>query len=58
MKYEIVKGEPTVEEAIAIEIAMSHHKREELEPVIRKSAFGTPQLRTHLNINFRYGRVN
>lgn len=58
MKYLIVKGEPTVEEAIAIEIAMSHHKREELEPVIRKSAFGIPQLRTPLNINFRYGRVN
>ena len=58
MKYEIVKGEPTVDEATAIEIAMSHHKREELEPVIRKSAFGTPQLRTPLSKNFRYGRVN
>lgn len=58
MKYTIVNGEPTVDEAIAIEFAMSHHKREELEPVIRKSAFGTPQLRTPLNNNFRYGRVN
>lgn len=58
MKYRIVNGEPTVDEAIAIEFAMSHHKREELEPVIRKSAFGTPQLRTPLNNNFRYGRVN
>jgi len=58
MKYLIIKGEPTIDEAIAIESAMSHHKREESEPVIRKSAFGTPQLRTPLNINFRYGRVN
>ena len=58
MKYTIVKGEPTVEEAIAIEFAMSHHKREELKPVIRKSAFGTPQLRTPLSKNVRYGRVN
>ena len=58
MTYVIVKGEPTVDEAIAIELAMSLHKREELKPVIRKSAFGTPQLRTPLNINFRYGRVN
>ncbi|MDP1851075.1 MAG: hypothetical protein Q8K48_01520 [Candidatus Planktophila sp.] len=58
MKYLIIKGEPTADEAIAIEFAMSHHKREELEPVIRKSAFGTPQLRTPLNKNFRYGRVN
>ncbi|MDO8646565.1 MAG: hypothetical protein Q7R42_08345 [Candidatus Planktophila sp.] len=58
MKYSIVKGEPTNDEAIAIEFAMSHHKREELEPVIQKSAFGTPQLRTPLNKNFRYGRVN
>jgi hypothetical protein len=58
MNYTIVKGEPTAEEAIAIEFAMSHHKREELKPVIRKSAFGAPQLRTPLNKNFRYGRVN
>ena len=58
MKYTIVKGEPTVDEAIAIEFAMSHHKHEELEPVIRKSAFGTPQLRTPLKNNFRYGRLN
>ena len=58
MKYTIVNGEPTLDEAIAIEIAISQHKREESEPVIRKSAFGTPQLRTPLNNNFRYGRTN
>lgn len=58
MTYVIVKGEPTVDEAIAIELAMSLHKREELKPVIRKSVFGTPQLRSPLNKNFRFGRAN
>lgn len=58
MNYSIVKGEPTVDEAIAIEFAMSHHKREELVPVIRKSLFGRPQLRKPLNDNFRFGRAN
>lgn len=58
MKYTIVNGEPTVDEAIAIEVAISQHKREELEPVIRNSTFGSPRLRTPLTNNFRYGRVN
>ena len=58
MTYSIVKGEPTEDEAIAIEQAMLNHKREELEPVIRKSSFGRPQLRRPLNDNFRFGRVN
>ena len=58
MQYSIVKGEPTAEELTAIEFAMSLHKREELVPVIRKSAFGLPQLRKPLHTHFRFGRTN
>lgn len=58
MEYRIVKGEPTAEELAAIEYAMSLHKREELVPVIRKSAFGLPQLRKPLHTNYRFGRTN
>lgn len=54
MRFVIVKGKPTAEELIAIEAAMALHKREELTPVIRRSAFGLPQLRKPLNNNFRF----
>ena len=58
MDYSIVKGEPTAEELTAIAYAMSLHKRKELVPVIRKSAFGRPQLRKPLHNHFRFGRTN
>ncbi len=58
MEYLIVNGEPTAEELVAIEYALSLHKREELVPVIRRSAFGLPQLRKPLHTNFRFGRTN
>ena len=58
MEYSIVNGEPTEEELAAIEYALSLHKREELVPVIRRSAFGLPQLRKPLHTNFRFGRTN
>ncbi len=58
MDYAIVKGEPTDEELTAIAFAVSLHKREELVPVIRKSAFGLPQLRKPLHNNFRFGQRN
>jgi len=58
MEFEILKGEPTAEELTAIGYAISLHKREELVPVIRKSAFGLPQLRKPLHNNFRFGHRN
>lgn len=58
MEYRILKGEPTAEELTAIEHAMALHKREELVPVIRKNAFGLPQLRKPLHNNFRFGQRN
>ena len=58
MEFSIIKGEATAEELMAIEHAISLHKREESVPVIRKSIFGRPQLRKPLNKNFRFGRSN
>ena len=55
MKYEIVKGVPTAEELQAIQAAMSQHKREELTPVIRRSVYGSPQLRQPLPQQITFG---
>ena len=57
MKYQITSGTPTTDELAAIEVAMSFHKREEVNPIIRKAGFGRPQLRKPLNIHFRFGRT-
>lgn len=43
--FEILSGNPTPEEIAALAQAIEHHKREELEPVIRRSVFSIPQLR-------------
>ena len=55
MKYEIVKGVPTAEELQAIQAAMSQHKREELTPEIRRSVYGSPQLRQPLPQHITFG---
>lgn len=55
MKFSIAKGTPTPDELVAIEHAMSLHKREELTPVIQRSTFGLPQLRKPFNGNFQFG---
>jgi hypothetical protein len=49
MKYTIVKGDPTAQELIAIQSAMSFHKREVLV---------LPQLRKPFNHGYRFGRAN
>ena len=55
MGFSIVKGVPTPEELVAIEHAVSLHKREELTPVIARSAFGLPQMRKPFNTNTQFG---
>ena len=55
MKFEITKGVPTAEELLAIQAAMSQHKREELKPVIRRSVYGSPQLRQPLPQQITFG---
>lgn len=60
VKYDIVLGNPTAEDAAAIEFAMSHHKHEELKPVVKRSVWARPVLRTALpqHIKFGSGRNN
>ncbi|MEY3803550.1 MAG: hypothetical protein RL126_694 [Actinomycetota bacterium] len=60
VKYDIVVGIPTVEEAAAIEFAMSHHKHEDLKPVVKRSVWARPILRSALpqQIKFGSGRNN
>jgi hypothetical protein len=55
MKIEIVNGVPTAEELLAIQAVMSQHKREELTPVIRRSVYGSPQLRQPLPQQITFG---
>ena len=54
MEFSIIKGDPTPDEHIAIEFAMSLHKREEFVPIIRQSSFGSPRLRTPFGNNFQF----
>ena len=60
VKYDIVLGNPTVEDTAAIEFAMSHHKHEDLKPVVKRSVWARPVLRTALpqHIKFGSGRNN
>ena len=60
VKYDIVLGNPTPEDAAAIEFAMSHHKHEDLKPVVKRSAWARPVLRSALpqHIKFGSGRNN
>jgi hypothetical protein len=55
MEFSITKGEPTPAELAAIHAAMTQHKREELKPVIRRSVYGLPQLRTALPHQITFG---
>ena len=54
MEFSIIQGNPTPDEHIAIEYAISLHKREELIPIIRRSIFGSPQLRRPFDNGFQF----
>jgi hypothetical protein len=60
VKYDIVLGTPSAEEVTAIEFAMSHHKHEDLKPVVKRSVWARPILRSALpqHIKFGSGRNN
>jgi len=55
-----VLGHPTADELAAIEFAMSHHKHEVLKPVVKRSVWAKPTLRSALpqHIKFGSGRNN
>jgi len=55
VKYDIVLGVPTAEESAAIEFAMSHHKHEDLKPVVKRSVWARPILRSALPQHIKFG---
>ncbi len=55
MKFEITSGNPTPEEIAAIEAVIAQHNREVLNPVIRRSLYGRPQLRVALPHQITFG---
>ena len=60
VKYDIVRGKATSEDAAAIDFAMSHHKHEVLKPIVKRSVWARPILRSALpqHIKFGSGRNN
>jgi hypothetical protein len=60
VKYDVMLGQPTPEELLAIEFAMARHKHEDLKPVVKRSVWARPILRTALpqHIKFGSGRNN
>jgi hypothetical protein len=55
MKFTVVSGNPTDEELLALKVAIDAHKVQNLKPVIKRSIFGTPQLRQPLPHQITFG---
>lgn len=55
MEFTVTSGNPTEEELLALQIAMAHHKIQNLAPVIKRGAFSLPQLRQPLPHQMRFG---
>ena len=58
MKFTVTSGNPTPEELQAIQQVLEMHTPEKLEPVIKRSVFGLPQLRQPLPHQITFGARN
>ncbi len=58
MKITVTSGNPTPQELEAIDQALIAHTPEKLEPVIKRSVFGLPQLRQPLPHQITFGARN
>jgi uncharacterized protein YukJ len=58
MKFTVTSGNPTPEELQAIQQVLETHTPEKLEPVIKRSVFGLPQLRQPLPHQITFGARN
>lgn len=54
-KFSVISGMPTSDELIAIELALANHKREELKPVVKRSVWAMPLMRTPLPQQIKFG---
>ena len=55
IEFTVLAGQPTSDELAAIELALANHKREELKPVVKRSVWAMPILRTPLPQQIKFG---
>ena len=55
VNFTVTAGHPTLDELAAIELALANHKREELKPVVKRSVWAAPILRTPLPQQIKFG---
>lgn len=55
IEFTVLAGQPTADELAAIELALANHKREELKPVVKRSVWAMPILRTPLPQQIKFG---
>lgn len=55
MKFTVTAGNPTPEELLALQAVLADHKSVEIAAVIKRSAFGLPQLRQPMPGQITFG---
>ena len=53
--FSVTAGNPSADELVAIELALANHKREELKPVVKRSIWAMPLMRTQLPQQIKFG---
>lgn len=53
--FSVIAGSPSADELVAIELALANHKREELKPVVKRSIWAMPLMRTQLPQQIKFG---
>jgi hypothetical protein len=53
--FSVIAGNPSADELAAIELALVSHKREELKPVVKRSVWAMPLMRTQLPQQIKFG---
>jgi hypothetical protein len=54
-RFSVIAGNPSADELAAIELALASHKREELKPVVKRSVWAMPLMRTQLPQQIKFG---
>jgi len=53
--FSVIAGSPSTDELAAIELALANRKREELKPVVKRSVWAMPLMRTQLPQQIKFG---
>ena len=53
--FSVTAGNPSADELAAIELALANRKREELKPVVKRSVWSMPLMRTQLPQQIKFG---